>query len=350
MSNNNGGFSCTLGCWALAAGAGFLTFVLLLVLGNSGIMQAIFLAGLVFVLLGLLFTWLFCSSLPAMGEAKSGDSKALYAKPAGAADAGHGAGVSGAAAATAAGAGVATAGTAAASSGASAASASGADATASGAAAGSASAADAGAGAAGNDAASKAEASGAAAASATDEAAARTGDTTGDAGAAAASGGAAAGAAGVSAAGGADGASEAARSGDVGASGDAAAGTGAGATSAAATGSATAGEDYDGDGVKEGTDEGKRPEALVGPRGGKADNLKEIKGIGPKLEKLCNTLGFYHFDQIANWTDDEVAWVNANLEGFKGRVSRDEWVKQAKILASGGETEFSKRVEDGDVY
>lgn len=145
---------------------------------------------------------------------------------------------------------------------------------------------------------------------------------------------------------GADGASEAAESGDAGALGDAA----AGAAAASATGSATAGEDYDGDGVKEGTDEGKRPEALDGPRGGKADNLKEIKGIGPKLEKLCNTLGFYHFDQIANWTDDEVAWVNANLEGFKGRVSRDEWVKQAKILASGGETEFSKRVEDGDVY
>ncbi|MEM6308958.1 MAG: endonuclease [Pseudomonadota bacterium] len=109
-------------------------------------------------------------------------------------------------------------------------------------------------------------------------------------------------------------------------------------------------EDYDKDGVLEGADEGKRPEALDGPRGGKADNLKEIKGIGPKMEKMCNALGFYHFDQIANWSADEVAWVNANLEGFKGRVTRDEWVAQAKILATGGETEFSKRVEDGDVY
>lgn len=109
-------------------------------------------------------------------------------------------------------------------------------------------------------------------------------------------------------------------------------------------------EDYDKDGVVEGADEGTRPEALDGPRDGKADNLKEIKGIGPKMEKMCNALGFYHFDQIANWTADEVAWVNANLEGFKGRVTRDEWVDQAKILATGGETEFSKRVEDGDVY
>jgi predicted flap endonuclease-1-like 5' DNA nuclease len=45
-----------------------------------------------------------------------------------------------------------------------------------------------------------------------------------------------------------------------------------------------------------------------------------------------------------------VAWVDANLQGFKGRVTRDNWIAQAKILASGGETEFSKRVEDGDVY
>lgn len=98
------------------------------------------------------------------------------------------------------------------------------------------------------------------------------------------------------------------------------------------------------------TGEGNRPEALKSPRDGKADDLKQIKGIGPKLEKLCNSMGFYHFDQIAAWTADEVAWVNANLVGFKGRVTRDTWVEQAKTLASGGETEFSKRVEDGDVY
>ncbi len=53
------------------------------------------------------------------------------------------------------------------------------------------------------------------------------------------------------------------------------------------------------------------------------------------MEKLCNSLGFYHFDQIASWTPDEVAWVDANLEGFKGRVTRDTWVAQAKILAEG---------------
>lgn len=93
-----------------------------------------------------------------------------------------------------------------------------------------------------------------------------------------------------------------------------------------------------------------RPEALSGPREGQADDLKKIKGVGPKLEKLINELGFYHYDQIANWTEAEVAWVDDNLKGFKGRVSRDNWVDQAKILAEGGETEFSARVDDGDVY
>ncbi|MGR3491002.1 MAG: hypothetical protein ACU0DW_03005 [Shimia sp.] len=111
-----------------------------------------------------------------------------------------------------------------------------------------------------------------------------------------------------------------------------------------------AGVDYDGDGVVEGADEGVKPATLDAPRAGGADDLKRIRGIGPKLEKLCFRLGFYHFDQIAAWTDQEVAWVDANLEGFKGRVSRDEWVSQAQLLASGGETDFSKRVDRGGMY
>ncbi|OAN75860.1 hypothetical protein A8B78_15580 [Jannaschia sp. EhC01] len=97
-------------------------------------------------------------------------------------------------------------------------------------------------------------------------------------------------------------------------------------------------------------EEGTRPAALDGPRGGTADDLKRIKGVGPKMEQLCNSLGFYHFDQIAAWTPDEVRWVDQNLQGFKGRVTRDDWVNQASLLASGGETEFSKKVDDGNVY
>ncbi len=108
--------------------------------------------------------------------------------------------------------------------------------------------------------------------------------------------------------------------------------------------------DYDGDGKLEGADEGSKPAVLSAARAGGADDLKQIKGVGPKMENMLNDMGFYHFDQIAAWSGDEVAWVDANLKGFKGRVSRDNWVAQAKILATGGETEFSKRVEDGDVY
>jgi predicted flap endonuclease-1-like 5' DNA nuclease len=119
---------------------------------------------------------------------------------------------------------------------------------------------------------------------------------------------------------------------------------------AGVTGGVAATPDYDGDGKHEGANEGSKPETLSAPKGGAADNLKEIKGVGPKLESMLNDMGFYHFDQIAQWGPDEVAWVDSNIKGFKGRVSRDNWVEQARTLASGGETEFSKRARDGDVY
>lgn len=91
---------------------------------------------------------------------------------------------------------------------------------------------------------------------------------------------------------------------------------------------------------------GKEPVTLDEPKGGQADDLKRIKGVGEKLERLCNMMGFWHYDQIANWTDEEVAWVDENLQGFKGRVTRDDWVAQAKILAAGGETEFSQKQDN----
>jgi len=90
---------------------------------------------------------------------------------------------------------------------------------------------------------------------------------------------------------------------------------------------------------------GIKPQMLTEARDGKPDDLKLIKGVGPKLENLLHSLGVFHFDQVAGWTSDEVAWVDENLEGFKGRVSRDDWVEQAKILARGGETEFSRRAK-----
>ena len=93
-----------------------------------------------------------------------------------------------------------------------------------------------------------------------------------------------------------------------------------------------------------------KPELLKKARAGGADDLKQIKGVGPKLEGELNKQGVYHFDQVASWRKKEVEWADTNLDGVKGRVSRDEWVKQAKVLAKGGETEFSKKVKKGGVY
>jgi len=75
---------------------------------------------------------------------------------------------------------------------------------------------------------------------------------------------------------------------------------------------------------------------------GAPDDLKKIRGVGPKLEERLNALGVWHFRQIAAWTPAEVAWVDDRLK-FKGRIERDDWIGQAKILAAGGETEFSSR-------
>jgi predicted flap endonuclease-1-like 5' DNA nuclease len=85
-----------------------------------------------------------------------------------------------------------------------------------------------------------------------------------------------------------------------------------------------------------------KPATLTAARESGADDLKLLKGVGPALEKTLNELGFYHFDQVAAWRKAEVEWVDSRLK-FKGRIVRDEWIKQAKKLAKGGITEFSKR-------
>jgi predicted flap endonuclease-1-like 5' DNA nuclease len=93
---------------------------------------------------------------------------------------------------------------------------------------------------------------------------------------------------------------------------------------------------------------GKRPRGLKAARGGKADDLRRIKGIGPQNQARLNALGIWHFDQIAAWTPDEVEWTGAYL-AFPGRIEREDWIPQAKVLASGAETDFSKRYERGEV-
>lgn len=243
MANSNSGLSCAAGCWLLAAGAGVVALILMLTMGSAGIIGSIFLSGVIFVVLGLLFGFLFCRELPQPGAAVAG-----AAKPAPAART-----PTPAPASEPAPASPATA------------------------------------------------AEPAAPASAVKSGTQLPGEE-----------------------------ELASRKGEWKYEGD------ADAPKAAPKAAVS--------------DGGSKPEGLSEPRGGKADNLKEIKGVGPKLEKLLNSMGFYHFDQIANWGPAEVAWVDENLEGFKGRVTRDNWVEQAQTLAAGGETEFSKRVEDGDVY
>ncbi len=76
-----------------------------------------------------------------------------------------------------------------------------------------------------------------------------------------------------------------------------------------------------------------RPPLLAAPRGAGPDDLTRIKGIGPKLEGLLHRLGVFHFDQIAGWGPAEMAWIDDQLEGFRGRAARDAWVAQAKALA-----------------
>ncbi|ESR25116.1 NADH-quinone oxidoreductase subunit NuoE [Lutibaculum baratangense] len=76
-----------------------------------------------------------------------------------------------------------------------------------------------------------------------------------------------------------------------------------------------------------------KPAALDSPRNGKPDDLKRISGIGAKIEKTLNENGIYHFDQIAGWSDENVAWLDNNLK-LRGRIGREEWVHQAQALQS----------------
>ncbi|MDG1169595.1 MAG: NADH-quinone oxidoreductase subunit E [Sulfitobacter sp.] len=95
---------------------------------------------------------------------------------------------------------------------------------------------------------------------------------------------------------------------------------------------------------------GKKPATMKAPRKSGPDDLKLIKGVGPKLENMLHGMGFFHFDQIATWGEAEIAWADQNLKGFKGRVSRDEWVDQAKKLAAGEETAFSSKARADGRY
>lgn len=228
MTNDKNGIGCELGCWGMAAGAGALTFVLLLVLGSASFVAAIFLSGLLFATLGFLLSVICCANLPAIGEVVPGEDRGLHATPPG-------------------------------------------DTAPKPAAPKPAPAAPATPAAAPVKAAKAATAEPAVKPSkplpGQDDLSTRKGEWSY---------------------------------------------TGADAPASAST----------------------KPTTLSAARADGPDDLKRIKGVGPKLEALLHSMGFYHFDQIAVWTDAEVAWVDDNLEGFKGRVTRDEWVAQARQFAA----------------
>jgi predicted flap endonuclease-1-like 5' DNA nuclease len=92
---------------------------------------------------------------------------------------------------------------------------------------------------------------------------------------------------------------------------------------------------------------GARPQGIAAPEGN-ADDLKLIKGVGPKNERISNALGIYHFRQIAHWTPDEAIWVGHHM-AFPGRIEREHWIPQAELLASGGDTDHSAGVKSGTI-
>lgn len=77
------------------------------------------------------------------------------------------------------------------------------------------------------------------------------------------------------------------------------------------------------------------------PQGG--DDLGRIKGVGPKLKALLASLGVTSYAQIAAWTDADIARIDAQLGTFAGRATRDNWVEQAKLLASGDTAAYEAR-------
>jgi NADH-quinone oxidoreductase subunit E len=76
------------------------------------------------------------------------------------------------------------------------------------------------------------------------------------------------------------------------------------------------------------------PPSLTRPEG-QPDDLKQINGIGPGIEKILHGLGIFHFRQIAAFTPENVAWVDQHLR-FHGRIEREDWIGQARRFAAGG--------------
>ncbi|ODT25750.1 MAG: hypothetical protein ABS35_11805 [Kaistia sp. SCN 65-12] len=75
-----------------------------------------------------------------------------------------------------------------------------------------------------------------------------------------------------------------------------------------------------------------KPEGLPAPRLGVKDDLTHVIGILPIIETALNTLGIFHFDQVADLTDENAGWIENHL-GIAGRIGREHWREQARELA-----------------
>ena len=85
------------------------------------------------------------------------------------------------------------------------------------------------------------------------------------------------------------------------------------------------------------------PSATAASIGTGADNLRLLKGVGPKLAALLTQLGITRFDQIATWNEADVTLIDSQLGNFKGRIVRDNWIEQARFLASGDVAGFEAK-------
>ena len=79
------------------------------------------------------------------------------------------------------------------------------------------------------------------------------------------------------------------------------------------------------------------------PKARPSDALTTLKGLGPKAAARLNALGVTRFEQVAGWTDEEAARIDAEMGPFRGRIVRDKWIEQAQHLAQGDRAGFEAK-------
>lgn len=85
------------------------------------------------------------------------------------------------------------------------------------------------------------------------------------------------------------------------------------------------------------------PEPAAPAPAGEADDLTRIKGLGPKLVDLLAELGVTQVAQVAAWSEADIDRIDSQLGRFEGRIRRDNWVEQARLLAAGDTAGYEAR-------